>query len=573
MSGYGNSSKSFNVFLCHHSEDKPEIRQIAKDLEGLGIRPWLDEREIRPGTSWQQAVGEQIENIESAAVFVGKSGIGPWQNREILALLHQFVNRKCPVIPVVLPSAEVSLELPWTLQNLHFVDFRRNIPDPLLQLVWGVTGQKPQEVADMSLPGTSAEERDLSLLPRKEKQVIEIRLPGNLDSFSAGEQAKVLHALSALLEISDVRLTRAPLAGSIRLYLELSPEDADKVYAAAKLGQLSALGIVEARLYPAIAAPPGEEQRTQLTILRNRVYEQWVGGVLKNSLYHDLLLSLGKRPVDEAVEPPWKHTIELAGQRRPLHPQNSKISEVFDATGLLLILGEPGSGKTTTLLELASNLIARVDVDRKERVPVVLNLSGWKKRQPLDEWVVEELNEKYHIPAEIAHSWLVSDYLVLLLDGLDEVQTTLQPECVSAINEFIEEFKPSGLVVCCRLMEYQWLPHRLKLNGAICLEPLSLEEVDELLANGGQQLALLRRAVHRDPVLQELARTPLMLSIMSLAYQDLDADDSNLAKSEPTSPKSEGIIFWAYMSSKFSSGRRSLVAYFPRIGLLIGSLG
>ena len=398
MSGYGNSSKSFNVFLCHHSEDKPEIRQIAKDLEGLGIRPWLDEREIRPGTSWQQAVGEQIENIESAAVFVGKSGIGPWQNREILALLHQFVNRKCPVIPVVLPSAEVSLELPWTLQNLHFVDFRRNIPDPLLQLVWGVTGQKPQEVADMSLPGTSAEERDLSLLPRKEKQVIEIRLPGNLDSFSAGEQAKVLHALSALLEISDVRLTRAPLAGSIRLYLELSPEDADKVYAAAKLGQLSALGIVEARLYPAIAAPPGEEQRTQLTILRNRVYEQWVGGVLKNSLYHDLLLSLGKRPVDEAVEPPWKHTIELAGQRRPLHPQNSKISEVFDATGLLLILGEPGSGKTTTLLELASNLIARVDVDRKERVPVVLTLPGWKKRQPLDEWVVEELNEKITFP-------------------------------------------------------------------------------------------------------------------------------------------------------------------------------
>jgi hypothetical protein len=33
------------------------------------------------------------------------------------------------------------------------------------------------------------------------------------------------------------------------------------------------------------------------------------------------------------------------------------------------------------------------------------------------------------------------------LDGLDEVQTTLQPDCVVATNAFIEQFNPSGLVV------------------------------------------------------------------------------------------------------------------------------
>ena len=44
--------------------------------------------------------------------------------------------------------------------------------------------------------------------------------------------------------------------------------------------------------------------------------------------------------------------------------------------------------------------------------------------------------------------------------------------------------KPSGLVVCCRLNEYQWLPKRLKLNGAICLEPLSSEEVSQLSRKG-----------------------------------------------------------------------------------------
>src|SRR6202047_2536280 len=96
-------------------------------------------------------------------------------------------------------------------------------------------------------------------------------------------------------------------------------------------------------------------------------------------------------------------------------------------------------------------------------------------------------------------------------------QTVMQPDCVAAINAFIEEFAPSGLVVCCRLNEYRWLPKRLKLNGAICIEPLSLEEVSQYLVAGGPKLEALRVAVDKDPVLQELAQTPLMLGIMSLA--------------------------------------------------------
>jgi predicted NACHT family NTPase len=69
--------------------------------------------------------------------------------------------------------------------------------------------------------------------------------------------------------------------------------------------------------------------------------------------------------------------------------------------GLLLILGEPGSGKTTTLLELAVNLISRANADAKERVPVVLNLSSWKKKQPLAEWIARELSEKYRVPVTL----------------------------------------------------------------------------------------------------------------------------------------------------------------------------
>ena len=359
------------------------------------------------------------------------------------------------------------------------MDFRATNLDPLEQLIWGITGEKPREQSHVSSSNSLAasQQADVKeLLPPKHKQVIEIRLPGSLDEFSDKERDRILAGLNALLEVGEVRVTRA-MAGSIRLHVELKPEDADKIYAATQNEQLAALGISEARLYPAIAVPPDEEQRSQLLVLLDRVKETWVDGVLRNSLYNEALISLGNRPMEEAVEPPWKRVVELSSQRSQPLLKDRNIATVFDATGLLLILGEPGSGKTTSLLELASNLIVRAKADPKERVPVVLNLSSWMKKQPLAGWIAVELSEKYRVPIKIARSWLQNDYLVPLLDGLDEVPTALQPDCVAAINEFIDGSQPSGLVVCCRLMEYQWLPKRLKLNGAICLESLSSEEV------------------------------------------------------------------------------------------------
>jgi flagellar biosynthesis GTPase FlhF len=168
------------------------------------------------------------------------------------------------------------------------------------------------------------------------------------------------------------------MPGSIRLHLELTPEDADKIYAATKR-QLAELGISEARLYPAIAVPPEGEQRSQPLILADRVKETWVDGALRNSIHNEALIALGKHPIEEAVGPPRKHVVRMSSQRSELLLQDRNITTTFAATGLLLILGEPGSGKTTTLLELAANLLAGAKSDARERVPFVLNLSSWKK--------------------------------------------------------------------------------------------------------------------------------------------------------------------------------------------------
>ena len=59
---------SFDVFLCHNDDDKPAVRWVAERLRERGIRPWLDEVDLRPGYRWQEELEVQIEVIKSAAV-------------------------------------------------------------------------------------------------------------------------------------------------------------------------------------------------------------------------------------------------------------------------------------------------------------------------------------------------------------------------------------------------------------------------------------------------------------------------------------------------------------------------
>src|SRR5262249_43139816 len=117
--------RTFDVFLCHNGEDKAVVKGIGKELQQLGIAPWLDEWELRPGLPWQRLLEQQIGQIKSAAVFVGKSGISPWQQTELEAFLREFVKRGKPVIPVLLENAHQEPSLPIFLSGMTWIDLRK----------------------------------------------------------------------------------------------------------------------------------------------------------------------------------------------------------------------------------------------------------------------------------------------------------------------------------------------------------------------------------------------------------------------------------------------------------------
>jgi GTPase SAR1 family protein len=147
------TARDFDVFLCHRGVDKREVKRVGEQLKARGYLPWLDEWELAPGQPWLRELESQIESIRAAAVFIGADDTGPWQRLELDALLRQFIERGCPVIPVILPSVSIPRpRLPAFLHDFTWVDFRVDDPPPIDQLIWGITKVKPSSGSGASAP-------------------------------------------------------------------------------------------------------------------------------------------------------------------------------------------------------------------------------------------------------------------------------------------------------------------------------------------------------------------------------------------------------------------------------------
>ncbi len=142
-------SFEYDVFLSHKSADKAAVETIAAKLKSAGIEPWFDKWHLIPGAPWQKGLAEGIGKSETVAVFVGPSGIGPWEDAETMSALDRAVkDNSRRVIPVLLPGAPDNPEMPEFLRLFTWVDFRKSLDDEeaFPWLVAGILGQPPTSV-------------------------------------------------------------------------------------------------------------------------------------------------------------------------------------------------------------------------------------------------------------------------------------------------------------------------------------------------------------------------------------------------------------------------------------------
>ncbi|AFW96125.1 NACHT nucleoside triphosphatase [Anabaena sp. 90] len=257
------------------------------------------------------------------------------------------------------------------------------------------------------------------------------------------------------------------------------------------------------------------------SILLNKVKTYWVEGVLEKSLHSSLWVELGLEERWDAIADHQNIVQEIPEQL----PPGTRVIDVWnemETAKRLLILGNSASGKTTTLIELAAELITNAEQDNKLSIPIIFNLSTWKgEKQTLNEWLLQELNEKYHVSKTLGQQWINSQKLMLILDGLDEVRSNYADSCIQTINQFIQQHQITEVVVSSSVEYYKALKSHLQFQRAIYVQPLTAEQIDYFFTKaeaGFTFLAGLRSAFKNDVVLQELAKSPLTLNMMILVY-------------------------------------------------------
>ncbi|HZR43271.1 MAG TPA: NACHT domain-containing protein, partial [Ktedonobacteraceae bacterium] len=295
------------------------------------------------------------------------------------------------------------------------------------------------------------------------------------------------------------------------------------------------------------AAIVSSMKRNRLPMIQ-KVRTYWVHGVLKQSLHGASFLSVGLDERPDVIASPWSARLSQSvtvhqskHQPQSLTPATS-ITEIYDqAGGEVLILGEPGSGKTTLLLELTRHLLDRAEHNELAPIPVVFLLASWaEKRLPIDQWLVEELHHKYQVPRLLAEAWVRKEMLLPLLDGLDEVAANVRSACVVAINTYKQERGLSPLVVSSRLRDYLLFPPRVLLHSAVVLRPLTMPQIEGYLRSSGAKFEIIFQMLSEDPMVQRLVTTPLMLHIITLAYQNTSPED--LLKIYASLERYQGIL-------------------------------
>jgi serine/threonine protein kinase/DNA polymerase III delta prime subunit len=306
---------------------------------------------------------------------------------------------------------------------------------------------------------------------------------------------------------------------------------------------------------PPPAAALQDQNRMRLL---QRVRSFWITGVLEQSLHAGVLLTLNFQEQPDAVANPWRLIVQESERAGTRLSTGTPITEVYEkAHGELLILGEPGSGKTTLLLSLARTLLEHAEHEQTHPIPVIFNLSSWmQKRAPLSTWLIEELETKYKVSRKIGTEWIDTNQILPLLDGLDEVDAPYRVACIQQINEYHQAHSLVPLVVCCRTTDYLSLSNRLALSRAVTIEPLTTKQVNEYFARSGESIVALRSVFQQDLVLQELATTPLMLSILIQAYQGLSREEIKGGVATERHPQQMFATYSERMLGRRSAKRR-----------------
>ncbi|MGH3389904.1 MAG: NACHT domain-containing protein [Actinomadura sp.] len=238
------------------------------------------------------------------------------------------------------------------------------------------------------------------------------------------------------------------------------------------------------------------------------------------------------------------HRVNIAPDTLRLTGSSSQIAALVEQFRALrrrrlVILGGPGSGKTTLAVQLLRELLNSQRDD--EPVPVLLSVASWDVRAfpRLQDWLILRLGQDYpalHSPGlgtDLPRRLVARGHILPVLDGLDELPDAARVMVITALNRSLGD---DQLILTSRIKEFTAAIRAAGdvLTSAAVIEPLPLAPAaaaDYLRfclpsQPGPVWEQILTRL--RTPALAETVSTPLGLWLLRTTYVTPGADPTPL---------------------------------------------
>ena len=147
------------------------------------------------------------------------------------------------------------------------------------------------------------------------------------------------------------------------------------------------------------------------------------------------------------------------------HKQTTKITSVVEQSPRVVLLGEPGAGKTTILEHLATNYAEDKLKDKIEYIPILVKLNLYDKNRDGLLGLIKETLRTYHLQLDDTHirDMLNSDVRFLFMfDGLNEIPREQMNDGVRELRAFLMGHSEHKYLISCREQDYTQ-----KIEGAV----------------------------------------------------------------------------------------------------------
>lgn len=199
--------------------------------------------------------------------------------------------------------------------------------------------------------------------------------------------------------------------------------------------------------------------------------------------------------------------------------------EIANSKPKLIIMGKPGSGKTTFLKHLAIDWVE--GKFQADKISILIELRQIREQK----WqLIDAISQELELTKEETLGLLKQGKLLVLMDGLDEVPTgNLRASLLEQLKEVSENYSNENrIIITCRTQVIGRIPSGFTEVEVAEFNPKQVRQfVQNWFAVNGQseaevieQSEAIQIAMTNQPDLREMTVTPVLLSLICVVWQD-----------------------------------------------------